>query len=195
MSQLEKKPRCDSRLKNLPEERQGEIADYAAEHGLVKCAAWLRDDGVATSKSALGEFLGWLQLRGQFREDESTAESLVEQLKKEVPALSEEQLDEMGQRTFSLLSIRRQDLGGFVKVRSARSKAVLEREKLKLREVAEKRLQESLGLQREKFQRETCELFLKWAEDKRAKGIVEKGVSNAEKIERLGELMFGEDWK
>ena len=41
----------------------------------------------------------------------------------------------------------------------------------------------------------TCEAFLKWFADKRAREIVEGSGSNAEKIERLGQAMFGEDWE
>jgi hypothetical protein len=47
----------------------------------------------------------------------------------------------------------------------------------------------------QEFQRETCELFLKWSEDKRAQDIASAGISNADKIEQLGQLMFGEGWK
>ena len=56
-------------------------------------------------------------------------------------------------------------------------------------------LNAQLSLDQQKFQRETCELFLKWAEDERAKAIASGASSNSEKISRLGELMFGEDWK
>ncbi len=54
---------------------------------------------------------------------------------------------------------------------------------------------EDLSLQREKFQRETCALFLKWSEDQRAKTISTAATSNTDKIEQLGALMFGPDWK
>lgn len=53
---------------------------------------------------------------------------------------------------------------------------------------------EGLELERQKFRRTTCELFVKWAEDARAKEIASGSASNGEKIERLGQLMFGEDW-
>lgn len=195
-----KKPRADSKLKTLPEERQAEIFEYAGDHSLIETVKWLRDgpSGLAplvTSKSAVGEFLSWRSLKLQFREDETTTETLLEQLKAEVPEMTEAQLDELGQRTFSLLSIRRQDLDGFVQVRSARAKGELEKAKLQLRERAESRLGEALGLQRQKFQRDTCELFLQWSEDQRAKEIASKaGATNAEKIEALGQLMFGDSW-
>jgi Protein of unknown function (DUF3486) len=62
----------------------------------------------------------------------------------------------------------------------------------------EKRLKQKdaeLALAREKFQRETCELFLKWHADKNANDLATADISNADKIERLGQLMFGETWK
>lgn len=53
----------------------------------------------------------------------------------------------------------------------------------------------STKLDHKKFQRETCALFMKWAADKRASEIANSTATNADKIERLGQLMFGEDWK
>lgn len=54
---------------------------------------------------------------------------------------------------------------------------------------------QSLELDRQKFQRTTCELFLTWAADQRAKDIAAApGASNSQKIEAIGKLMFGEDW-
>lgn len=54
---------------------------------------------------------------------------------------------------------------------------------------------ETLELARQKFRRETCELFTKWAADERARSIAESPMDNAEKIEQLGQLMFGPDWR
>jgi hypothetical protein len=54
---------------------------------------------------------------------------------------------------------------------------------------------QALALEKEKFQRETCKLFVKWSEDQRAKSILAGSESNATKIEQLGELMFGDLWK
>lgn len=54
---------------------------------------------------------------------------------------------------------------------------------------------EELKLAREKFQRDTCELFLKWHADKAALDAANGEGTNTDKIERLGQLMFGETWK
>ena len=178
----------------MPEERQQAIAEYLRDNSLGKAVDWLREDGVITSRTALSEFLSWYQLRRQLREDESTTDTIIEELKRELPGISDAQIDEFGQKTFSLLSIRRQDLEGFVSVRSAKAKAEIETAKLQLRRQAEERLQEALKFQKEKWMRESVELFLKWSADERSKQILEQTVSNTEKIEQLGQLHFGKLW-
>jgi len=60
------------------------------------------------------------------------------------------------------------------------------------RDMERKDIEVQLSVQ--KFQRETCELFLRWASDQRAAEIASSTASNADKIERLGSLMFGEAW-
>jgi len=50
---------------------------------------------------------------------------------------------------------------------------------------------EEISLALEKFQRETCELFIKWYADKRATEIVDGGATNSDKIKALHQLMFG----
>jgi hypothetical protein len=62
----------------------------------------------------------------------------------------------------------------------------------------DKRLEQKdkdLALAEKKFQRETCSLFIKWCEDQRALEAATGTGDNSAKIERLGQLMFGEDWK
>lgn len=53
----------------------------------------------------------------------------------------------------------------------------------------------ALALDRSRYQRETCELFVKWMANEQAKQIALAPTSNAQKIEQLGQLMFGEGWK
>jgi len=52
---------------------------------------------------------------------------------------------------------------------------------------------EELGLKKRQFQVKTCELFVQWSADERAKAILSSAGTNKEKIERLGQAMF-EDW-
>jgi hypothetical protein len=86
------KPRCDSKLKNLPADRQAQVFAYASQHGLVKCADWLKDDGLGVSKTAVGEFVSWYALRQQEKTERTTellamvqaATAMLENVKKEL---------------------------------------------------------------------------------------------------------------
>jgi hypothetical protein len=61
------------------------------------------------------------------------------------------------------------------------------------RQKLEQKAQE-IELHRAKFQRDTCELFVKWSADERAKSILDQPGDNSEKIQQLGKIMFGEEW-
>ena len=52
-----------------------------------------------------------------------------------------------------------------------------------------------IALDEKRFQRTTCELFIKWYDDKKVKEVVESRATNSEKIEKLGQAIFGEDWE
>lgn len=186
------KPRGDAKLKRLPEERQAALFDYLEHHTQEETLAWLKEDGVSTSKRALSEFYAWYSLQQQFAEDEATTDSLLQELKREVPEIKDEELDALGQRTFSLLSLRRQDLGGFLKVRGARFKGLVELEKLKLRQQAEERHQQEFRFEREKWVQESCHKILVAATDERTRQIVEMQVPNAEKLKLLRAHWFAD---
>lgn len=170
---MNKKARGDAKLKTLPAERQASIAEHGAAHTLAETLAWLREDGLATSSGALSEFLSWWRLGQQLERNQAA----VERLLLEVPASSAEEMQKLGQAFFSALAIEQQD---------AKVWAFTQNLELKRGE---------LELARQKFRRETAELFLKWQADQRAREIASSSSTNAEKIERLGELMFGEDWE
>src|SRR4051812_5450179 len=124
----DRKPRPDSRLKTLPEDRQEQIADFARTHSLAEVAAWLKEDGLVTSQAALSEFLSWYGLRAQLSRNESTVESVLEQLKKSDPNLTEAQLFAAGQSFFSALAIESRDADAWKNTQSLRIK----QEELKL---------------------------------------------------------------
>lgn len=54
---------------------------------------------------------------------------------------------------------------------------------------------EALELERQKHQRTTCVLFLKWRDDDRARTIADGPGTSDEKVEKLGQAMFGDLWK
>lgn len=68
-------------------------------------------------------------------------------------------------------------------------------QKLKLLGKRVQQREREVVLEEQKFQRSTCELFLKWQADQRALDVANGSSDNSEKIERLGQLMFGDTWK
>lgn len=174
MSADTRKARSDSKLKTLPEERQHSIAEFARAHSLDDTVAWLKEDGLTSSAAALSEFLSWYALRAQLARNQSTVESVLEELKQSRPELTESQLFAAGQSFFGALAIEKQDAEAWSYVQGLKIKS------------------ETLKLQEKKFQVATCKLFLKWSEDRRASEIVESKAGNSEKIEQLRQLMFGD---
>jgi hypothetical protein len=104
-----KKPRSDSALKTLPRERQSVIAEYLRDHKLDDARAWLAADGFKTSRTALSEFLSWYSLREQMERNESTVETLLEDLKSANPDWSPDQVQQAGQSFFTALALQQQD--------------------------------------------------------------------------------------
>jgi hypothetical protein len=190
----DRKPSSLSVLKTLPEERQAEIfarCNLPAKDGggYANVRRWLAEDGIKTSEAALSYWYTSWPLHIQKRQDESTTEELLGWLKENVQGITEEQLDELGQRTFSLLAIRDKDTDAFVKVRSARSKAALEKAKLALRQQAEARLAEQAKLSREKFEFDAAKAAL--AQAAQLKTISASKLSDVEKIDAARRALFG----
>jgi hypothetical protein len=67
-------------------------------------------------------------------------------------------------------------------------KAGIDQEKLEIE-------REKFHLAEAKFQRDTCELFLKWYNNTIVSRILEADTPHDEKIEQLGLQLFGEDWQ
>lgn len=167
-----KKPRADSKLKTLPEDRQAAIFEYAREHTLEETAKWLKDDGFQTSRSALSEFVSWYGLQEQLRKNEGTVNQLLEKLKEGNPDYSEEWLQKAGHIFFSALAIEEKDSLTWKRTQDARTR------------------QEALRLARDQFERETCELFLKWRADQESNRIAEMNMPNEERIKLLRRHWF-----
>ncbi|MEY4377274.1 MAG: hypothetical protein RJB26_1824 [Pseudomonadota bacterium] len=170
-----RKQRGDSTLKTLPEERQAQLAQHLAGHTLAETRAWLAADGIRTSLRALSEFHSWYALRAQLSRNESAVEALMTQLRSEQPDWTPEQVEQAGQSFFTALALQQQD---------PKAWAMTQQVQLK---------RQQLALDREKFQRETCELFLQWSQDERAKAIANSPSSHAEKLDQLYLTMFGKE--
>lgn len=103
--------------------------------------------GQPVSPATLSNIRDRLLSEINYADAQANAMQLVRERSEREPGLSEADLEEFGNRVFTELTITRQDMDGFVTLRSARTKAQLEKAKLDLRE-------RELALAREKFKEE-----------------------------------------
>jgi len=103
------KPRADSVLKTLPEERQHEIAEYARENTLTQTAQWLGESGLQTSPPALCRFLDWYRTKQTLLRNETVITTLAAELAKENPGITTERLHQIGHIFFTSLALQKQD--------------------------------------------------------------------------------------
>jgi len=185
------KPRSDSPLKNLSEERQEQIIEWCNTPKSDACVGGhkfakqqLAADGIKVSEGALSDFYSWWNLRRDFRRTDSLTSDFEELLRKEFPTADPKRIQDFGQTFFTMQAMAQRD-----------SEEFRQMEYLRVAQNAQLTKQLDLELKTKVFQVKTCELFLEWFEDKRAKEIATSGATHSEKIEALGQAMFGEDWK
>lgn len=171
-----KKPRADSVLKTLPEARQMAIADYSREHTWTETRKWLAADGIVTSEAALSGWFSWFTLQQQLKQNASTVDTLLAEFKSANPSASPEQIQQVGQSFFTALALQQQDPKQWFLIQQTNLK------------------REQLSLDRQKFQRETVELFITWAKDREAVELATSNAPSGDKMEKLGQKMFGELW-
>lgn len=161
------KPRADSRLKTLPEARQAAIWEYARAHSLDDTVAWLRSQGIRTSRTALSNFLAWYALQQQLQRNETVVATLLEHLKS-AGDWSPEQLEQAGHAFFTALALAQQDVHAW----TAAQKVALAREQLRL--------------DREKFEH----LRARAQQADAAATVAASQLADAEKMQRIREI-FG----
>lgn len=185
-----------------PRQRQGKIARLPYELREELCRrmrdgqsgktliAWLVDVAPQLGRVNEQNLTNWRQggyrdwVAGQARCDE--IRKRAENIRRDLEAGGYSVLD---QQIYELAG----SLGDADPVAAARAIAAL-----KLAVVAEKRASiagRNADRADKKFQRDTCDLFVKWAADRRATEVAaDPSLSSDQKTEILGKIMFGEDW-
>ncbi len=182
---MSKKTRSDSVLGNLTPDRQDAIADYARTHSLIDTVAWLRADGVATSRTALSEWLSSWLLEQRFARSGTQADKFRDWLKTEAPDLSEEELDRRAALMFQFTAVEEGDPKTFLKFATARHKAKHDAAKLQLQ-------QQQHALDRDRFEMQFADALRKALTDERLRGLLEKKAGNAEIIAHLRQTYFSD---
>jgi len=102
------KIRPDGKLKTLPEQRQEDIAAYAAAHTLAETVQWLDANGVETSIGRLSVFLSWYRTNHQIACNDSALHELLDKYDRD-PKISPKRLHEIGHNFFAKMALEKQD--------------------------------------------------------------------------------------
>lgn len=169
-----KKPRSDSKLANLDEDVQEQIAVWC-KAGLEEARERVRTElGISISISSLSCWHAWWSRQQALRAGHAKVMQHLEWYRRNRPDATP---DELRAATFHAMAALHAD-DPEVQIAVLR-----EQGKDMDRELSKKRLQIT-----------TCEKFLEWFKDERARQIADGAGTNAQKIEALGQAMFGEDW-
>jgi hypothetical protein len=103
------KPRSDSILKTLPEDRQSEIVSFATNNTIPDTLSWLEEAGIQISNCALSRFLSYHRLKEQIARNECAILTVIEGVSKKNPALDTETVYESAHIFFAGAALERQD--------------------------------------------------------------------------------------
>ena len=144
----ERKPRKDSRLKNLDGPLLVELVAKARKDGLVAAVAWLSaEHDVQSSKSALGESLPYLSARAECWLREQAVEAILQDEKLAHPERTDSELFELGQRAFARLALASSDAKAWTSVQA------LSLERDRFREAMRSKMQAGLDAVAEAFRK------------------------------------------
>lgn len=163
-----------------------ELADYSLS--VAKAAGGNITEGAAQilAGKILEVLEGISELETELNERDASQPSTPEQAEARVARVAA-MSEAIKALTDSLGSLRNGDQNN-VRLRQNDDRLALLAQRLK-------QTQEALELEKQKFMRTTCELFVKWHEDKRAIDAVSGSGDKSEIIERLGQLMFEDQWR
>lgn len=169
-------------LNKLSADDQQKVVDIvnACDGNVRKAVGLIRDKlHIGTSASSVARFCKWWHLQRALEEQNF---AFKDELKKVLTSdaqfgLTSAQAEAAMEKVFILSAARSGDFELFKELRKLRQK------------------DEQIEIEREKQRRDTVEFALKLLEDAVAMEIARTEDSNAEKIDRLGRHMFGEDWK
>lgn len=202
-----RKPKSNAVLKNLPPERQDQIAEWcekpndtdtdgkiiARTGGLAYAQDQLANDGLRVSLSVLGEFYQWWRLEQDLEISFEREAQVLEKTgdAKKAREAGESLLMRLGLvsqnakliQTAALMSDSRRALD--LEEESGRTKAAHKERSLTQKD-------RDFMLQREKFVTLSCEKILQAARDPKIRDIAESKIPNAEKIAAIRKAYFAD---
>ena len=194
-----RKIRSDSLFAKLTPEQRSLLFEWLLDEGIsyeeaaTRCAEQFGLQPVVTSLCAFLKQHGfaWRMDRAKELANDKATKLPKDFDEKKKVALAQREFEKAFHdlSTQEVIALQRLDLDRQI----AKTQGEIELEKLKIARVKLEQKDRDWKLEIKKFQAKSCELFVQWSADERAKAILSLSATNKEKIERLGQAMF-EDW-
>ncbi len=193
-----RKIRSDSLYAQLKPEQRDLLFEWLLDEGIgyeeaaLRCAEHF---GLSPVPSSLSAFLkqhgfAWRMDRAKELANDKATKLPKDFDAKKKTALAQREFEKAFHdlSTSEVIALQRLDLDRQI----AKTQGEIELEKLKISRVKLDQKERGMQFDREKFAVATCELFLKWNADERAKTIATATISNSEKIAQLRQLYFAD---
>jgi hypothetical protein len=102
-----RKPRCDSPMNRLPDDRQAALVDFIDHHTLAEAVEYLAAaEGIKTTQSSLTKYRASYQTRQDLDKDSGCLDVNIDQSQQASHGLTREQLYDLGQERLMIRAIR-----------------------------------------------------------------------------------------
>jgi hypothetical protein len=188
---METPPRPQAVVKNLPKEKQDAIWDYRfgkPRHTQLQTVKWLRDDAIQTSSGALSYWERSYVVERKMDDNKAATDQMIARGKAEGWIKTAEEEQAIAQCFFNRLAAQGMDAKTWFLMQSIntdKEKVALAREKVEID-------RQKVAQDKEKIEILTCEKFLAWFKDKKARDIAESNISTPDKIAQLRQTYFAD---
>lgn len=185
------KIRSDAVLAGLPDDKQQQIEDAVRPLSIRQGVAHLAGEwDIVASKTTLSDWLNERQARREAQEARDRVRKAMIQADVILDGITETTAADRMDNAL-MMGVREWMSDHKIKGGDPRDVAEIYKILTKDRELRQK--SRSLDLDEQKYQRETCALFLKWFDDKRAREIAGGSGTHDDKIVAMKSLFFTEE--
>jgi hypothetical protein len=172
---MNRKQPIKSPLYGMSEEQAAAVADHARTHPIPKTVAWLAQNGLKTSNTALGRWLSTRRLHRRLLAAESRALRFRGWMAESFPHIRECELDRRANLMFQFEAVECGDARTYLAFATARHKSKMDQAKLEQRERAMAQAREKWhAAQRTKIEAGLDALYLEVKDNAQARELFQK---------------------
>ena len=195
-------PRSHAILQNLPPDKQEAIWQYRfgdKKHTQAQTIRWLAEDGIHVGSGTFSNWQCYWEVKRDASQQKAFLDSIVETGRSEGWLKSKEDEQLFGELYFMRQAIQKKDSKAWVSLqlnasdrRRLECEIEFQKQKNQQKDEDQARMQSQLDLQKVRTATVTCQKFLEWFKDQKAREIAESNLSNSDKIAQLRQTYFAD---